>query len=63
MTAQDVLDFWFLPAGVPRPQWFRKDDAFDATIRTRFGPTLEQAVAGGEVLAELPFLLADLGLH
>ncbi|HEU4776330.1 MAG TPA: DUF924 family protein [Telluria sp.] len=52
MTAQDVLDFWFLPPhdpayGQQRAEWFRKDDAFDATIRTRFGPTLEQAVAGG----------------
>lgn len=52
MTAQDVLDFWFLPEGSPgfgeqRAEWFRKDDAFDAAISTRFGATLEQAVAGG----------------
>jgi uncharacterized protein (DUF924 family) len=52
MTAQDVLDFWFLPPahagyGKPRDVWFRKDDAFDAAIRERFGPLIEQAVAGG----------------
>ena len=52
MTAQDVLDFWFLPAtdpdfGKQRALWFRKDDAFDADVRQRFGDLLEQAVAGG----------------
>lgn len=52
MTPQDVLDFWFLPAGSaghgePRAQWFRKDDAFDASIKQRFGALVEQAVAGG----------------
>ncbi|HEY0062468.1 MAG TPA: DUF924 family protein [Telluria sp.] len=52
MTAQDVLDFWYLPPGSPghgevRQVWFRKDDAFDAAIKTRFGATLTQAVAGG----------------
>ena len=52
MTAQDVLDFWFLPAGEPgfgkqRDVWFRKDDAFDAAINERFGGLIEQAVSGG----------------
>lgn len=52
MHAQDVLDFWFLPAGAEghgkvRMEWFRKDDAFDADIRKRFGALVEQAVAGG----------------
>ena len=52
MTPQDVLDFWFLPAdhadfGKQRDVWFRKDDAFDAAIRERFGPLASQAVAGG----------------
>ena len=52
MTAQDVLDFWFLPAsdpnfGKPRDVWFRKDDAFDAGIAGRFGKLIEQAVSGG----------------
>ncbi|MBC7685355.1 MAG: DUF924 domain-containing protein [Bdellovibrionales bacterium] len=52
MTAQDVLDFWFLPPGSEgyggaRAEWFRKDDAFDALIRERFGPLVEQAIGGG----------------
>jgi len=52
MTAKDVLDFWFLPAGSegygkPREVWFRKDDEFDAGIKQRFGAVIEQAVAGG----------------
>ena len=52
VTAQDVLDFWFLPIGVKghnahRTEWFRKDDAFDREIFTRFGVTIEQALAGG----------------
>ena len=34
MTAQDILDFWFLAPGSPgygqpRDEWFRKNDAFD----------------------------------
>ena len=52
MTAQDVLDFWFLPPGDPaygkaRMEWFRKDPAFDAQIRERFGSLIAQALAGG----------------
>lgn len=47
-----VLDFWFGPPddpghAQPRPQWFRKDDAFDAEIRTRFGALIERALVGG----------------
>jgi uncharacterized protein (DUF924 family) len=46
-----VLDFWFLPAdhaghGAYRPEWFRKDDAFDAAIRERFGAAVEAALSG-----------------
>lgn len=52
MQAQDVLDFWFLPPtdpgyGKPRMEWFRKDPAFDAHIRERFGSLIAQALAGG----------------
>ena len=52
MTAQDILDFWFLPEDHPdfgqqRAVWFRKDDAFDAAITERFGSLIGQAVAGG----------------
>lgn len=51
---QPILDFWFLPAGTrgsneARPEWFRKDAAFDDQIRLRFGPLLEQALSGGLV--------------
>jgi uncharacterized protein (DUF924 family) len=49
--AQAVLDFWFGPAtdpghAQPREYWFRKDDAFDATIAQRFGALIEQALSG-----------------
>jgi len=52
VTAQDVLDFWFLPIGEKghnrqRPEWFRKDDAFDREIFTRFGDVVEDALVGG----------------
>ena len=52
MSAQEVLDFWFLPKADPghgqaRAEWFRKDERFDAAIRTRFGALIEDAVAGG----------------
>jgi uncharacterized protein (DUF924 family) len=52
MKAQDVLDFWFLPAGSKghgqaRQEWFRKDERFDEQVRTRFGSLIPQAVAGG----------------
>lgn len=52
MQAQEILDFWFLPAGSPghgvsRTEWFRKDERFDGEIRERFGTTIEQAIAGG----------------
>jgi uncharacterized protein (DUF924 family) len=52
MTPQEVLDFWFgapgsVDAGARRRAWFVKDDAFDATIRERFGDTIDAAVAGG----------------
>ena len=50
--AQAVLDFWFGPTDDPghaqtRPQWFRKDEAFDAAIAQRFGPLIERALVGG----------------
>lgn len=48
-AAQAVLAFWFGEArerGQNRPQWFKKEAAFDEEIRTRFLPSYEQAVAG-----------------
>ena len=49
---QQILDFWFLPEtdpghGQSRPEWFRKDAAFDAVIGERFGGMIERALAGG----------------
>jgi uncharacterized protein (DUF924 family) len=46
-----VLDFWFRPENdpmhlQPRPEWFRKDAAFDASIRDGFGTLIEEALAG-----------------
>ena len=45
--AQAVLDFWFGPPDDPgyrgvRETWFRKDPAFDAQIRQRFGALIER---------------------
>lgn len=44
-----VLNFWFLPPDHPghgayRPEWFRKDAAFDAAIRERFGADVDAAL-------------------
>jgi uncharacterized protein (DUF924 family) len=50
--AQAVFDFWFQPspgqdADAPRREWFQKDDAFDREIARRFGPQIDEALAGG----------------
>jgi len=47
-----VLDFWFgepgsSERGRAREVWFRKDAAFDDTIRARFGAVVDEAAAGG----------------
>jgi uncharacterized protein (DUF924 family) len=47
-----ILDFWFgargtAEYGTTRGVWFRKDPAFDADLRARFGPAIEIAIAGG----------------
>ena len=45
--AAEVLDFWFPPgASGERPEWFRKDPAFDREIRERFGTALAAGLAG-----------------
>ncbi|AVS76015.1 DUF924 family protein [Paracidovorax cattleyae] len=44
MTAQDVLHFWF--EETTPDLWFRKDDAFDAAIRARFGALHARAALG-----------------
>lgn len=50
-SPQDVVDFWFGAPGSPhylqtRPEWFRKDPAFDALIESRFGELLQRALHG-----------------
>jgi uncharacterized protein (DUF924 family) len=46
-TPGDVLAFWFGPTPhVERAEWFRKDAAFDAAIRERFGDALARGLAG-----------------
>jgi uncharacterized protein (DUF924 family) len=48
-TAHQVLAFWFgegRERGQSRPQWFRKDAAFDEEIGERFLAIYEQAAAG-----------------
>ena len=50
--ATAIIDFWFgapgtVEHGVPREVWFRKDPAFDAEIRRRFGDAVGVALAGG----------------
>ena len=49
--AATVLDFWFgapdtTGFGTDRPEWWRKDPAFDAEIRERFGASIERALRG-----------------
>lgn len=41
---QEILDFWFNE--IERADWYRKDEAFDAQMRTRFLTQVEQALAG-----------------
>jgi uncharacterized protein (DUF924 family) len=45
----DVLHFWF--AELRPAQWFAKDDAVDATIRTRFHALHERLATGAVVAA------------
>ena len=49
--AEAVLDFWFgaptsAEFGESRKAWFAKDDAFDQSIRDRFGTLIEQTLRG-----------------
>jgi uncharacterized protein (DUF924 family) len=45
--AAEILDFWFGQGpAVERDVWFRKDDAFDLSIRERFGEALAAGMAG-----------------
>jgi uncharacterized protein (DUF924 family) len=44
MNALEVWRFWFADGMQARPEWFRKDAAFDAEIRRRFGPLIDAAI-------------------
>lgn len=43
-TPQEVYDFWFVE--IDKELWFRKDPAFDTTIRNRFAPAIAAAREG-----------------
>ncbi len=43
-AARAVRDFWFAPGA--EKLWLRRDDAFDAEIRERFGDLIAEATAG-----------------
>ena len=46
MNAAEVLDFWFGPAPLStRREWFVKNAEFDVSIRRRFGPLVDRALA------------------
>jgi len=48
ISPAEVLAFWFGEApGPSREAWFRKDPAFDASMRGQFGFLHAQAAAGG----------------
>ncbi len=45
---ETILQFWFGPVPhASRAEWFRKDAAFDAAIRERFGDAIALALEGG----------------
>jgi uncharacterized protein (DUF924 family) len=49
--AAEVLEFWFGRPGEAhylqtRPEWFRKDEAFDARIAQRFGALIDAGLRG-----------------
>ena len=48
ITAHNVLDFWFQgePDTWRTDPWFKKSDAFDATIRDRFATAVQAAQDG-----------------
>jgi uncharacterized protein (DUF924 family) len=48
LSPDDVLSFWLGDGSTPREEWFRKSEAFDETIRSRFGPAIARA-AGGDL--------------
>ena len=55
-TPTDILTFWFEnDRGVAREKWFKRDAAFDQSIRDRFGALTDQAATGAlDSWAEAP---------
>lgn len=55
-TAADILAFWFADGPDSfREAWFKRDDAFDAEIRARFGAMIAPGRAGAlDAWAEAP---------
>jgi uncharacterized protein (DUF924 family) len=54
---EPVLEFWFGPPGMPdalQERWFKRDPAFDAAIRGRFGGAVEWALGPLRVEAADP---------
>lgn len=50
-SIRDILDFWFLPLGdpdhgKPRDIWWKSTPEFDEESTRRFGPAIDQALAG-----------------
>ena len=61
-TQRAILEFWFgrpgsAEYGQSRSEWFRKDPAFDAEIRSRFGAEVEAALDGGFIAWTEPHAL------
>jgi uncharacterized protein (DUF924 family) len=46
LSPDDVLSFWLGDASRPRDEWFRRSDALDDEIRSRFAGAIEQAERG-----------------
>jgi uncharacterized protein (DUF924 family) len=49
VSSREVLDFWFgsgAARGKARPEWFRRDEQFDARIRARFAALHASAALG-----------------
>jgi uncharacterized protein (DUF924 family) len=44
--AEDILAFWIPNGTAARDEWFRKDPAFDAAIRTHFSAPIDAALNG-----------------
>ena len=46
VTPAAVLEFWFGSEDAVDARWFRRSEAFDQAIASRFGPAVDAALAG-----------------